>query len=182
MLYESVVERYAQAVFELSREQNSVKEWEEKLTGIEEAVRSHSFLKRALSSPRITALAKKDMLRKVFEKTFPSMLLNFLFILVDKGRENYLGAIVKKYREKVLEMEGTVIAQVTVAVPLPPSAERSLTQALSHYSKKNVRLECAVDPHIIGGVIVRMEGRIMDWSIAGHLENVKQKMISGLGG
>lgn len=180
MLYESIAERYAKAIFDISKQQDSVKEWEDKLSMVLETLQSHKFLGKVLTSPRITNEVKKDMIRKVFKKVLPPFLLNFLFILVDKRRENYLRPIVKKYKEKVQEMEGIVTAQVTAAVQVSPQLELSIVQALSHYSGKKIKLECTVDPGILGGLIVQMEGRIMDWSVAGHLKRMRDKMISGL--
>lgn len=176
MLYESIAERYAQAIFDLSMEGNALKEWEAKLSAVVETIDAHGFLGKALASPRITAEVKKDMLKKVFAGAIPGLMLNFLFILVDKGRQNYLKEILRKFTRKVQEREGTVTAQITAAVTLTPSAEKSLTSALSKYTGKTVRLECTVDPAVVGGAVVRLEGKIMDWSLASHLENIKAMM------
>ena len=178
MIYESIAKRYAEALFEVASSQGAVRDWETQLLMIQDSLKGHRFISKALLSPQITHEVKSDMLRKIFAGRIPAQLLNFLNILVEKRRENYLEAIIRGYQEKVREQEGTVMARVTVASLPTARVEEELAGALSRLSGKKVRLELEVDPAIIGGVVVRMEGRLLDWSIAGHLNTMKEKMVS----
>jgi F-type H+-transporting ATPase subunit delta len=177
MLSESIAERYAQALFQAARDKGQIKEWERHLEHIGESVKSHPFLGKVFLSPQIAEDVKKDILRKVFSKECPPELLNFLCILVDKGRECYLESISDNYAHKVQELEGGMTARITVASPLTRQQETGLIKALSGFSGKKVKIETSIDPAIIGGLVIRMEDRILDWSIAGHLEHIRDRMI-----
>ncbi len=176
MQYDQISERYATALFELAREKGALNEWGVALRESVKSLKSHPFMGRALFSPRIPPEIKKDMLHKLLATRLPKELLSFLNLLVDKGRERYLTAIQDEYDEKCQELEGGVTAMVTVAVPLDPGEERDLAMALSRFTGKKVRLETAVDPIVGGGALIRMGGKILDWTISGHLERLKNIM------
>lgn len=176
MQYDSISERYAAALFEIAREKGALNEWGSMLREATKSLKSHSFMGRALFSPRIPSDIKKEMLTKLFAARLPKELLSFLCLLVDKGRERYLTAILNEYEEKCQELEGGVTAMVTVAVPLDSDEERNLAAALSHFTGKKVRMEITVDRIVGGGALIRMGGKMLDWTISGHLERLKKIM------
>jgi len=176
MLYDSISERYAAALFEIARDKGALKEWGVVLRGAAESLRSHPFMGKALFSPRIPPDIKKNMLSKLFAGRIPKEILSFLYLLVDKGRERYLTAIQQAYDEKCQELEGGVTALVTVAAPLGPGEENSLAGALSKFTGKKVRLEITVDPIVGGGALIRIGGKMIDWTISGHLERLRKIM------
>ncbi|MDQ7824812.1 MAG: ATP synthase F1 subunit delta [Candidatus Eremiobacteraeota bacterium] len=177
MLSDSIAERYAQALFQTALEKGAVKVWGTHLKSVMNTILASSFLSRALEHPQIPCEVKKDMLKKVFSESLPPQVLNFLYLLIDKRREGYLESIEKKYDEMVQNYEGSVAVQVTVAVPLTASLKKSLTAALSKYTRRKVLLETRVEPGLIGGVVVRLEGTIIDWSLAGQLEALHERML-----
>jgi len=176
MQYDSISERYAAALFEIAREKGVIKEWGDVLREAAISLESHPFMGRALFSPRIPSDIKKEMLSRLFASRLPKELLSFFYLLVDKGRERYLSAILHEYDEKYQELEGGVTAAVTVAVPLEPGEEKNLAAALSRFTGKKVRLEITVDTIVGGGALIRMGGKILDWTISGHLERLKKIM------
>lgn len=178
MYHDSVAERYAQALFEAAKDIGMVKQWEEKLRIILLTIKNDRFLSRALFTPKIPSDVKKDMLKRVFSSEISTPLRNFLYILIDKGRENYLKDIFDCYVDKVLDLDRAMTAKVVVAVPLSPETEVKVADALSRYSGLKIKLEVSIDPDIIGGIIVRMGGKIMDWSISGQLSQLRERMLN----
>lgn len=177
---ESVVERYAEALILLARERSQVKEWQISLRGALLAIEGHRFLKKALYSLQIPKEVKKAILGKVFSGTLAPPLLNFLFLLVDKGRERFLKSMVIKYDEKVREQEGTLAAMVTLAAEPSDDTLAALEKALSRHAGKPVKVEYTVDPLIIGGAVVKLDGKMLDWSIAAHLASLKEIMTGAM--
>jgi F-type H+-transporting ATPase subunit delta len=177
---EKVVERYAEALIQLASERSLVKEWQLSMRGALLAIENHRFLKKALYSLQIPKEVKKAILSKVFSGTLALPLLNFLYLLVDKGRERFLKSMVIKYDEKVRELEGTLAATVTLAAVPADDTLEALEKALSRYEGKPVKVDYTVDPAIIGGAVVKLDGRLLDWSIAAHLASLKELMIGAL--
>jgi F-type H+-transporting ATPase subunit delta len=182
MLSESIAERYAEALFQTAQEHGQVRDWERYLLLVCESIQSHTFLGKVLYSPQIAPEVKKEILSKVFLKTLPPSFLNFFLFLADKGRERYLESIRNAYSLKVQELEGMLTARITVASPLSPALEAGLALALSRHTGKRVKLSTSLDPDLIGGVVIRMEDMILDWSISGHLQNLKEKMVGSPAG
>jgi F-type H+-transporting ATPase subunit delta len=177
---ESVALRYAEALIQLAQEKSQVKEWQAGLKGALMAIEGHRFLGKALYSLQIPQEVKKKILSRVFSSTLAPPLLNFLLLIVDKGRERYLKRMVIKYDEKVRELQGIIAATVTLAAPPSPESLVSLEAALSRHAGKTVTVDYTVDPSIIGGVVVKMDGRMLDWSISAHLAELKERMISAV--
>lgn len=177
---ESVALRYAEALIQLAQEKSQVNEWGTGLKGALLAIEDHRFLRKALYSLQIPQQVKKEILSKVFSGTLAPPLLNFLFLIIDKGRERYLKRMVIKYDELVRGLQGVLAAMVTLAAP--PSAESLavLEAALSRHAGKPVKVEYTVDPSIIGGVVVKMDGKMMDWSISAHLTELRERMTGAL--
>jgi len=177
---ESVAERYAEALIQLAREKSQVNEWQAGLKEALQAIEGHRFLGKALYSLQIPQEVKKKILSKVFTGTLAPPLLNFLLLIVDKGRERYLKRMVIKYGEKVRELQGVLAAMVTLAVPPSAGSLAAMEKALSGYAGKPVKVEFEVDPSIIGGVVVKMDGRMLDWSISAHLAEIRERMAGAL--
>ena len=67
-------------------------------------------------------------------------------------------------------------AQVTSAVPLTESEKQQLAEKLSARFGRTVTLECAVDESLLGGMVVRVDGKVLDGSLRGRLHAVKEVM------
>ena len=65
-------------------------------------------------------------------------------------------------------------AHVTSAVPLTAEQKTALRLKLEKQSGRNVLLECTVDKTMLGGVVVEMDGKILDGSLRRRLQEVKE--------
>ena len=98
---------------------------------------------------------------------------NFLKVLVDSGREEILEEVLGRYEQLVKEHLGRIEVGVTTAVELSQDQLERLKERLG----KEVVLETNVDPDLIGGAVFRFGGRMMDGSIRGRLESLREGML-----
>ena len=130
-------------------------------------------------TPRIKKSRKKELITELFEQKFSEITIHFLFILLDKRRQEYLKNINDYF--KVLydryhkRMEITAVS----SLELTENENSKLKQTLAKITGKIVTVINKVDPSIIGGLIVKIENKVYDNSIKGHLENARREMVSG---
>ena len=69
------------------------------------------------------------------------------------------------YRERLLDYQQVVRAQVTTASPLAPDRAQAIERSLARVTGRTVTLETSVDPSIIGGVVARIGSTVYDGSV-----------------
>jgi len=131
----------------------------------------------AMESPRIDAADKTAMLDKAFSGKCSKELLNFLKLLVQRERFDCLNAILGSAVEAHDEMAGRVKATLTTASEVEDSVRDGVAKKLSGLLGKEVSLTCAVDPEIIGGMVVRVGDTVYDGSVVNQLKQVRQRAV-----
>jgi F-type H+-transporting ATPase subunit delta len=103
-------------------------------------------------------------------------LANFLRLLTERGRIQYLGVIAEAFQELMDEELGVVRAKVKTAVPLSDSMKEKMKEILSEVTGKQVALVTEEDPDIIGGVVAYVGDMVWDGSIRSQLDGFKESI------
>ena len=127
--------------------------------------------------PAISVKEKKAVLKNVFQGRICQELLNFLYILADKGRTYHFPKIVKAYQEMVNQDEGFSSGTVYSVEPLKPEQLARLEEETASLLQKKVKLENKLDAKLMGGVKILIDGRIIDASIRKRFENLSSQLI-----
>jgi F-type H+-transporting ATPase subunit delta len=167
--------RYAKALIEAAKEHNAVSEIKTSYAELVEILKEHSDIQMLLNHPQVNPEDKKAMLTSLLKEANP-LFLNFIQLIVDKGREALLTEIYQKYLTLVNELEGIAEATVRSAVPLDPQVLDGISQAFSRQLGKKVRATNIVDKSIIGGIEVRIGDRLYDGSIKGKLDRFSKQL------
>lgn len=177
MIGRSVVKRYAKALFDAATIEKAVDQVESDLGLVSYVLETNPDLGRALHIPLITAEKKKAVLRGVFEGKVHQITLDYMCLLAEKRREDVLAETETAYVEMADEARGVVQAQVTTAVELREEDEHKLSAKLSAITGKQVHLTKSIDPAIIGGIVVRIQDKIIDGSVRGQLAALREKLL-----
>lgn len=167
--------RYAKALLEVAKEHNAVTTIKEELGSLVEALRTHKEMQMLLSHPQVELEDKKTMLTGALKDGNPQ-LINFLKLLVDKGREAYIVSIYEAFVELVNEAEGVVEATITSATLLDPATINEIVATFSKQLGKQVRAKNNVDSALLGGVVVRIGDRLYDGSVKGKLNRLSKSL------
>ena len=171
-----IANRYAEALFQLSEEENISKEIYWELQDVVQLVKKKKDLDNVFKSPLVAKNEKIDLIEALFNGKINNNLKNFLKILVEKGRISSLQSIELTFKELLNEkhniLEGTVIS----AVALTAEKVKELEETLSKKYNKNITLENKVDKSILGGVLVRLGNIQIDGSIKTRLDNIKDQL------
>jgi len=178
MIERRIVRRYASALFAAASKADAVDQVESDLGLVGLTVESSPALWEAITSPIIPPEKKRAILEEIFKGKVHEITLSYLRLLVDKRREE---AILQTEEEYVLlanEARGIVEAEATTATPLDEVQQGQLASKLSATTGKQIRLECKIDPTVIGGVRVRIGDTVIDGSIRGQLDALRESLLS----
>ncbi len=172
------VETYARALFDLARESGSVEATSESLATVAAAVRGAIDLREALLDTGVPAEKKRDILRDIFGEHITPEALAIVTLVVERGMTDALGELARAF-EGIVERElGVVVADVTTAVPLTDELRAGLVSKLSSALGRTVTLRERVDASILGGIVIKVAGRVIDGSIAHQLREVREALAS----
>lgn len=164
--------RYAEALFAAIPAQDRrmiADELKQVLTVLEDPKIHEVF-----THPRTSAAHKNELIRLM---KLSRTLENFLLLSVEKSREQFLPSIERHFESLVLEAEQTTIAQIVSAIPLTSETLDGLKQRLQQLAGKTVRLNTSVDPRIGGGIIIKIDGKVIDGSVS-HSLNLLQRSLT----
>jgi F-type H+-transporting ATPase subunit delta len=166
--------RYAQALFDLAKDQGQVAQVETELKGLKAVIADSRDLRVLLESPAFGAEAKGKGLAAIADKAgFSATTKKFLGLLAANGRAPALAGVVAAYEKLAADARGEVQAQVTTAVPLTAAQAKGVAQALRQALGKDPLIETRVDPAILGGIKVRVGSRLFDASLRAKLDSLK---------
>ena len=171
-----IANRYAEALFQLSEEENITKKIYSELHDVVDLLKSNKELENVLKSPLISKKEKIELIEKLFSNKINKNLKNFLKILVEKGRINSLKAIELTFKQLLNDKHNIIEGTVISAIPMQDKQIKELEKKLSKKYNKNVTLENEVDESILGGVLVRLGNTQIDGSVKTRLDNIKEQL------
>ena len=173
----SAVSTYAEALFEAARERDELEEVLSDLGEFVDALHDSEELRLFFYGGQIPERQKRRALDGLTEGMKTST-TNFMKVLVDNGREEILGDVLIRYEQLVKEHLGRIEVEVTTAVELSEEQQDRLRERLgSVLEGREIILEISVNPDLIGGAVFRYRGRMMDGSIRGRLESLREGML-----
>ena len=131
----------------------------------------------ALANPLVSESKRRDLANSIAGDlgVSPAM-VNFVRLLADKQRLDQIPAIADHYRRLVDEQLGRVRALVTSAEALDPTELEQIVEVFEKKIGKKVLAECSVDPDLLGGVIVDIDGQVFDGSLRNRLKRMAAKV------
>jgi F-type H+-transporting ATPase subunit delta len=132
---------------------------------------------RVLASGLISPAENEEILDRVLGGRASPTMLNFLKVVSRHGRLDCLRAIHRQARLLHERFHGRVPVQVTTAAPVDDALAERIVKAIRPLLDGEPVLQRAVDPKLIGGIVVRVGDTVYDGSIASQLASVRQQMI-----
>lgn len=171
--------RYAKALFELTKTDANRTAIASLLSEVGLQLDARGALTDACLNPRYPAEAKRAVLAAAVERAGAGAIaMRFLDLLLKKNRLSFLSAIANAYHALLDEEAGRRRVTVTVARALDQPEHDALKRKLESVTKRTVTLEVAVDPTILGGVVIRSGSLYYDGSLKGQLERMRRQLVA----
>jgi F-type H+-transporting ATPase subunit delta len=172
--------RYARALLDVAAKESDPAQIERDLAAIVDAIAQHDELRRTLGNPATPATIRVNIVRALAERMQAQPpVAKLVALLAGRGRLELLPDLLDVYRERLLAHHNVVRASLTTAAELAPDRVQALARSLGSLTGKEVRLDVAVDPSLIGGVMARLGSTVYDGSIRTQLAKLKQGLIEG---
>ncbi|MGI6685657.1 MAG: ATP synthase F1 subunit delta [Bacillota bacterium] len=176
MINKTIARRYAQAIFEIAREKNAVDKFGEDLKSIVQLIEENEDIKKIVYGRLVPIEAKKEILGIIISPETDQMMVNFIYLVLDKAREQYLTGIVDAYLQLAAEEKKILPAEVLSAIPLTEDQVLRLEDKFSEITGQRVKAEIRVEPQLLGGITVRIGDIVYDGSISKKLDLLKEHL------
>lgn len=165
-----VEHEYAKALFELASD--SKEEILEELNIFVKALDENQEIYQIFDAPNINNKDKKNIITKT-TKGFNDTLIRFLYVLVDNQRINDIKTILDEYNVLLNNSVKTIDVNVTSKSELDNEQLKKLNDLLSHKLERKVNIINIVDNNLIGGIKCEYDGKLIDLSVRGKLNQIK---------
>ena len=179
MLKGAVARRYAAAIFDIARKQNTLDRTLEDVQQIAKLFsnRKVSFLMR---EPKVPAQRKEKALRDAIQGRALPTSLNLALLLVQRDLVEYAPNIATEFEQMIRDYRNEAVAEVTTASQIDATQSRTIQQALEERTGKTIIVHSHVDPAILGGVIARVGDQVIDGSIRYRLSVLEQQLLTSV--
>ena len=179
MLKGAIARRYAEAVFQIARRQNTVDRTLEDVQGIAQLF-GHRKLSYLLREPKVPAQRKEKVLREALTSYVLPTSLNLALLIVQRELVEVTHNIGTELEKLVLDYRNQAVAEVTTAAEMDEVEGGQVKQALEHTTGKQIIMHTRIDPAIMGGVVARVGDQIIDGSIRNRLHVLQQQLLVGI--
>jgi F-type H+-transporting ATPase subunit delta len=173
---------YAKAVFEQAKAGSALDEWTRILKTLA-FVAQEPQAALLLDNPLVSEKQLRDFFSQIIRKFLndsPNRLQqeldNFLGILIREKRLMVLPEIYQRYQDLIAAQRGIKTVIVTSAFPLDDARRQSMTESLSRYLKSQLEVQFQEDAGLIGGAVIRSGNWVMDGSIKGKLQKLRDNL------
>jgi F-type H+-transporting ATPase subunit delta len=170
--------RYAQAVFSLAKERETLDAWQGDLALIANVV-ADGRIAAYLSNPSVTHERKVAAIESALDTSVQPETRNLAKMLIERDRTALIPEIRELFEDQLREERGIVAAQVTAAEPLNDAERELVRDKLERLTGQRVELALKVDPEIIGGIIIRIGDQVIDGSVRNKLEKMRSRLVAG---
>lgn len=175
---DSGARRYAEAAFQVAMRDDTLETWRSELDAAATIVSDERAVK-VLANPAIPAERRAEVIRQLLKGRISEPVQNLIQLLLRRGRIEQLPRVAAEFRRLDDDRQGITHATATSAAPLTPDDLRALTARLEESTGGRIALDVQVDPSVLGGLVVRVGDRLIDGSVRGRLERLRNKLVSG---
>ncbi|MCS7206919.1 MAG: F0F1 ATP synthase subunit delta [Dehalococcoidia bacterium] len=167
--------RYAQAVWDIAREQGTVDTWRRDLQAMAELARREEVV-AFLDNPSIPVAERVALVRQMLPDLGP-LAYNLGALLAERQGFRTLPLLFQEFQRLADEAEGILRVEVTAGAPLTDSDQQDLAERLGRTLGKRVVLSVRTDPSLLGGVVLRIGDRVLDGSVRGRLQALRKTLV-----
>jgi F-type H+-transporting ATPase subunit delta len=169
---------YATALIELANERNLTNPIADELNGLRQVLAENPSFRAFLADPSIGDTERSALLKKVFAGKIQLLLEHFLEVLAAKGRLNHIEQIADAYDDLLDEQLGKIEVDVIVAQKLSPEQLEQVRTRVSAALKKDAVVHQYVDESIIGGLILKVQDKLIDASVKTQIAMLRQQLLA----
>jgi len=175
MSAERIAQRYAKSLIDQAMSTSEIDAVKGDMDTLE-SLFSHRELSLMLKSPIINGAKKMSVLKSILDGKVSVITEKFINILITKGREAHLPAVVDAFGQQYNELKKRSLVKVTSAAPLDDTrlAELKAKILQSGVTHPDIQIETSIDENLIGGFVLDIADTQYDASVRGKLDKLRK--------
>ena len=168
-------DRYAKALFEIAKEQNSLEAVQNSMTDLKGIILNLKIFRQFLSNPLLSYEERCAVLKALFEGKVPELAFKFLLFITHKNRLGILKDIIGSLDRLYVTSTGQLRACVITALPIEKEDKALIERRLCDKFHLNMLTKWKMDPSLIGGFRIFVRDQIYDYSFKNQLNRFYQQ-------
>ena len=164
--------RYAKALLFSAKEAKVEEKVYSEMVTLESAFAQIDLLKQAMTNPTLTKEEKIKLINSVFNNKASKLTQSFITLVVNNSREDYLHRIALSYQELYRKDKNIVVTHLTTAIESDEKIKSQIIKSVEKQENSKVELRTSINPEIIGGYILDVDGKRLDASIIRQLSKL----------
>lgn len=169
--------RYAKAFFSLAKEKKMLDTLKTDIQKVFDVCTQSPEFINLLESPVVKTSKKAELITEIFKSNINTLTLNFLLLITNNKRESYIPDICRNFLELTRKDQNIKSAVIVTASEINIKIINKIKVFLEKELNATIELNCKTDPEIIGGLILRIDDRQYDSSVATQLRKIKQLLL-----
>ncbi|MGE3176740.1 MAG: ATP synthase F1 subunit delta [Vicinamibacterales bacterium] len=174
--------RYARALLDVAlAEKVDPVQVEQELAAFVDLFAQDETLRKVLLNPAVPAPRKRAAVAEIAKQSGTATVVRKLLVLLaERDRLVILPDLLAGYRDRLMDHQRVVRAEVTSAVELAPERAQTIQRRLAEVTGRTVNLTTRVDPGLVGGMVARIGSVVYDGSVTTQLRKLRTKLAEGL--
>lgn len=164
--------RYAKALLSSAKQEKVEEQVYTEMVALESAFSQIELLKQAMSNPTLTKEDKIKLINSIFNNKVSKLTKSFINLVVDHGREDYFYRIALSFQDLYRKDKNIVVTHLTTAMEINEKIKTQIIKSIEKLEGSTVELRTEINPDIIGGYIIDVEGKRLDASISRQLSKL----------
>ena len=164
--------RYAKALLSSAKEAKVEEKVYSEMITLESAFAQIDLLKQAMANPTLTKEEKIKLINTIFGNKASKLTQDFISLVIENGREDYFLRIALSFQELYRKDKNIVVTHLTTAIEADENIKSQIIKSVEQQENSKVELRTQVNPEIIGGYILDVDGKRLDASIIRQLSKL----------
>lgn len=175
-MVELVTKNYTDVIFDLAKEENHVVEIGEELFAIAAILEENPEFMLLLKSPQIAKKDKLSSIDEIFKGRISQTTLNFIKVLIENRRAEYLLEITSSYKKSERKFLGIEYVEAITATAMDEDQKQKLIKTLEAKLGKQIELNNIIDSNIIGGMKIKIDEKALDGTLSSRLKELQSEI------
>ena len=172
-----VAARYAQALFDVAKKDGTIQSVSDDLNAIRYALKADPKFAQFVNDPSTNRDKKLKLLESVFSDRITALTMHLLRLLLEKRREGLISLVSEQF-ETLRRTSGNIAyAEIVSADNLSEAEQKAIIKRLETSSGKSIEATFSVDPHLLGGVKAQIGNFVLDGTVRGSLNRLKDRVL-----
>jgi F-type H+-transporting ATPase subunit delta len=170
--------RYAEAAFEVANAAGQLDRWKADLATAAEIL-GRPDVSPTVDNPAVPQAQRIEIVRQLLGSRISPEALRLVTLLVERGKVSAMPKVSEDFNHQLNRHRGVVEATVTSAVPLTADETAAIRSRVEAMAGSTVELTTQVNPDLLGGLTIQVRDRLLDASIRGRLERLRDQLHAG---